>query len=122
MPQRRYPLRLWTAADLDNGLTLESGVIDCRTSDPEGMLIRVTNVGGTANIKIQVCFSNDGTTFNDYAAQDDIVDASATFWSAALEDYHMVNIPWAPYLKIKLTDLLLADDTVVDAVLWMTEL
>lgn len=123
MPQRRYPLRLWTTQDLASGGTLTSGVIDCRTSDAEGMLFRVTNAGGNADVKIEVAFSNDGTTFNDYDAQDDLVASTNTDWAGmAPEDYHMVLIPWAPFLKIKVTEVGTNDDNVIDAVLWMTEL
>lgn len=120
MPQRRYPLRLWTSQDLDNAGTLESGAIDCRTSDPEGLMIRVTNAGA-ASIKIEVAFSNDGTTFNDYAAQEALVTASVSEWTIP-EDYHMVNVPWAPFVKLRVTEVASLDDNVVDAVLWMTEL
>lgn len=123
MASHRFPLRLWTSQDLDSGGVLESGVIDCRHADPEGMLFRVTNAGAAADVKIEAAFSNDGVTFNEYGTQDAIVASTNTEWTSQNpEDYHMVLIPWAPFLKIKITEVGTNNDNVVDAVLWMTEL
>lgn len=115
MPQRRYPLRLWSATALAASGTLETGVIDCRTSDPEGLMLKVSSAAGTADAKLEVSYSNDGTTFNAYTAQDPI--------STQPEDFHLILVPWAPYLKLKLTELSASNtDTVVTGVLWMTEI
>ena len=120
MPVRRFPLRLWTSQDLDSGGTLESGVIDCRTADPEGMLFRGT-VTGTADFKIEVAFSNDGITFNDYTSQEALVASTNTEWTNP-EDYHLVTVPWAPFIKLKITELGTNNNNVIEATLWMTEL
>lgn len=122
MPVRRFPLRLWTSQDLDSGGTLESGVIDCRTADPEGMLFRGT-VTGTADFKIEVAFSNDGITFNEFTSQEPLVLSTNTEWASLNpEDYHMVLVPWAPFIKLRITEVGTNDNNVIDAVLWMTEL
>ena len=124
MPQRRYPLRLWSATALAASGTLETGVIDCRTSDPEGLMLKVSSATGTADAKLEVSCSNDGTTFNAYTAQDPIVSSTNTAYSSTQpEDFHLILVPWAPYLKLKLTELSASNtDTVVTGDLWMTEI
>lgn len=124
MPQRRYPLRLWNATTLAASATLESGVIDCRTSDPEGLMFKVSAVAETADVKIEVAFSNDGATFNEYDTQDSLVDSTNTDWASTNpEDYHLVNIPWAPFVIIRITELSTTNAaTLINGTLWMTEL
>ena len=124
MAHRIYPLRLWTTQDLDASGVLTSGIIDCRNSDPETLLFRVTNASGNADVKIEIRISNDGTNFNSATSQDPLVASSNTdFGAANPEEYHGLIVPFAPWIRLVGTELSgTLDNSVVDATLWMREL
>lgn len=121
--QARYSMPLWEATALAASGTLVTGVIDCRRGDPEGLLLKVTGTG-TPDVKLEAAFSNDGVTFNAYTAQDPIVASTNTEYATLQpQDFHLIGIPWAPFLKLKLTELTgSVADTVVTGELWLTEL
>ena len=120
--QRLFPVTLWTDTDLDNGLTLESAVIQCFRREPDILMFQVTNAGGSADVKIEYAVSNDGVNFNSYTSQDAICTSTATVYaSQGPEEYHAMIVPSAPYIKIKVTDLASLDDNVVNATLWVRD-
>jgi hypothetical protein len=120
--QRLFPITLWTAQDLDNAGTLESAVIQGFTRDPDIFMFRVTNAAQAADVKIEICISNDGTNFNSYDSQEPIVESTNTeFASRNPEEFHALTLPSAPWFKIKVTELGTHDDNVVDATIWMRE-
>ena len=99
-----------------------SGLIDCRFADPNYLMLKVTNAGaGTESLKVQVLFSNDGVNFNSVNSQGDVDSATGTTWTNPAE-YHNLNCPGAPYMKINVTDLLdNGTANIVNATLWMHE-
>jgi hypothetical protein len=123
MSQRIVPVRLWDAQDLDNTGTLTSPAIDCRKADPEFLMFRITNSGGNADAKIEVAISNDGTNFNSFTSQPALVASTATdYASLNPEEYHTINVPSAPWIKIQITELATLDNNVVHGTLWVREL
>lgn len=112
---RLVPLRLLTAQDLDSGGTVETGVIDLRTADLDHCVIQIVQSGGDADVKIQAAISIDGTTFNDYDSQEDIIASTNTEWTGANpEDPHSFLVAVsAPFIKLKLTELATLNDNTI---------
>ena len=119
---RNVPVRVWVAESLASGGTLTSGIINCQKGDPNYLMLRVTNAGaGTESVQVQFQVSDDGVNFNSVSSQDDIDAATGVTWTNPAE-YHNLNCPGAPYLKLVLTDLLVnGTANVVDATLWLAE-
>lgn len=122
MERHLFRHTLWTDTDLDSGLTLESPVIDCQLADPEYLALKITNAGGNADAKLEVAFSTDGVTFNAYDSQDPLIASTNTeFAGKNPEDMHIIAVPGAPFIKLRLTELATLNNNVVNAQLFMRE-
>ena len=119
--QRLFPITLWTAQTLTPEGTSPSPIISCLSRVPDILMFRVTAASGAASVKIEYAISNDGVNFNDYTTQTAISPATATDFTTNPEEYHMLNCPTAPFLRLRITELA-GLTSIVDATLWMREL
>ena len=123
MPQRVLPIRLWATQNLDSTGTLTSPAINCQKADPDFLLFRIANAGGAADAKIEIAISNDGVNFNSFTSQDPISTSTNTDYATQNpEEYHSLNVPSAPWIKLRITELASLNTNVVDADLWVREL
>lgn len=105
MSEHRFRQTLWDAATLAASGSLESSVISCQQNDIEYLALKAV-AGGVANVRIQFKISNDGgSTFNEYADQDDIQASTIAAHPTTPDDMHHYLVPAHPHLKIKVTEL-----------------
>lgn len=124
MAERLVPLRLLTAQDLDSGASVETGVIDCRNGSLDHLLIKIVQGSGNADVRIQVALSEDGTNFNSYDSQDDVITSTATeFAGKNPEELHpFLCTENAPFLRFKITDAATLDNNSVTLVGYLREI
>lgn len=122
MPSRLVPIRLWQSDTLVSGGSLETPPIDLRNADPDHLALLVDSASGTADVKVEVAFSDDGVTFNNYDDQDPIVASTAVEWTAGHEEspHDVSPIPRSAFIRLQLTDLS-ASETLVTGTLWIEE-
>lgn len=97
--------RLWTAETVNATAAITSPVLDLRWSDRTSYVVFLKAVpsSGTADVKIEVALSADGTNFDNFLTS--LTASSNTQFSATPHDYHTypLDAQGMPYCKIKVT-------------------
>lgn len=103
------PYRAVPGVVINGTASFTSGSMDCRAFKRlESLMVKVTSVAGTPDVKIEYAVSTDGVTFGDFADEAPILASTSAAFGATPEGVHAISLEGVkrpPYLKIKVTGL-----------------